>query len=755
MNIKTTIILLILLIGIGGYFVFVERGRSGGTGGTEEETAEKPLFTADDVYPEGAKTFAITWADGTTATMERDKDGKWNQTAPVRFPMHPIRLQGVVNEACFLRFVDKFIPDQDGKPSLADTALDKPRATVRITGQTRDVQINPKTGEPDVKTAPFDQTIYVGGTLTGSRGYVRLGKDSHVYVVNHELHRLLVREKASDWRAAKFEAPNDAQADLISLISDGQPIELVKVKGEWQFGQPLSGRVSPKVPGAILELLRRSEVGRFVEDNPKNLAVYGLDHPTAAITVHTTAIEPNVRTLRIGNAADPDGNHYHASWSLGSEPSRVVFTVTRDTRARFMAPKADDLRDPRITPFRTSGLAEATIRLADQPAVRLQRTPSGWAFAPGADQAAPAFKPDQDAVGQLFDAVTTAGARFYHPHTTQGDKPLAVVEITSKIPGGTDTLVFFTPPAAARQAGDETPLVMVVRNNETTGYLVPEEKLKPLFAPPVMLRDRQLVELKPESIERIVVKRSDGITYDFKQFVTPIDGKVQWQLAGHDTFERELLELLVRQMSSLRAESWVAREVKPGDSTVEVTVEAKGRAPMVLTLDLITRQGRLAKVDGVFLLEEKQKMLLDAEYRPRTVLPLAPGDIAQVSITKGNAAPFAFVKDDLNRYMALDATGKPQPYPEIDARKAAALFDSLTPLRAWRLVTKPETIQAKDALNTIELATRTGQRHTIRVGFPDQPALAVIKDVWFTLQPEALARLLAETVKKGEPKKDK
>ena len=751
MNIKTTIFLLALLIGIGAYFMLFESGREEIPDPNPGER-DKPIFIAEELFPDGVKTAEIHWADGQRATLTRDEQGKWMQTAPVKFPLNTVRLQaGLVVDAASLRYVEKFKPDTVGKPTLAETSLDKPRASIRFTGEYRDTRIDRATGQPIVTTKPFEQTIHLGGGLTGSRAYLRINNDSEVYVTSNALHVILLNERVADWRLRTIETPTDAQTQRITIEAEDKAIGMMKTPDEWLFTLPLTDRVAPKAPAAILAALKSTAMGRFVDDQPKDMAAYGLDKPSVTVTVHTTAAQPRVRTLRIGTTADPAGTMYHATWSLGDEPSTVVFTITRDSRARFMAITADDLRDPRITTIKAASVAEVTLRLADQIPVQLQKTTdTGWSFLVPKGQPALPFKPDQDAVTALIDILATASAKYYRPATGKPEKPLAQIELAARS-GATqpDQLVIFTPPPGSAPKGDDTQFLMVLRNNEQTAYLVPAAKLQPLLEPIIKLRDRQVIDVKPDTIERVTIKRADGITYDFRSFIpsVAVNNKPQWQLAGHEVFEREMFEFLLKQLPALRAETWLAEPKPFGRNTVEFTLEIRGRSPLALTFDIDTRQAKFAGAEGVFVLNEQMKLLLDGEYRPRSVLKLATGDVTQVTINKGDAKPLTIGKDELGRYQALGPDGKPLTTIQINPTSSAKLFDALTPLRAWRLIAKPE-VSLNEATTTLELMTRTGIKHTIHIGFKDQPTVATVNDVWFTLPPDTLARLMAEPMKK-------
>lgn len=746
MNVKTTLVLLAALIGIGVYFLVFEKGRQSAIDPSGPEGLENPMFTVEEMQPIGVQTITIQWSDGQKVAMV-SQENRWSQSAPVTFPLNPYRVAGLLNDAALLRYVDKFKPGDAGKPTLADTGLDKPRAIIRFTGEYSDTQIQDD-GESRTTTNSFDQTLRIGGGLTGSRGYLQINDDPHVYVVNNNLHAILMRERIADWRMKTFETPSEPQAQRIVLSADDQTMEIWKNEGEWRFGPPINDRVAPKGAAALLGLLRSAQIAAFVTDEPKSMAAYGLDKPVVTVVVQTTTIQPKVRTLRIGSPADPTGFSHYASWTLGEGESPVIFTVTRDVRGRFTAPKVADLRDPRVTPMKASSVVQITLSLPDRKPVQIQKTiGAGWEFYILESGPPMPFRPDPQALDHWLDAITTATAKYYQPHASRPDVPLATIELTSNVPKGLEKLYIYPAPDGAVPKGETTEFRMVLRNNETTGYLVPASQLAVLLEPVVKLRDRQVLDVMPQTIEQITLKRSDDVSYVFRQSAPKVDpdARLQWGMVGAEVFERDMLDQLLRLLPTLRVETWLVDDVELGKNTVEVTIETKAGSPKVLTIDLDSGKGRLAGTDGAFKVTEQVRLLLDAEYRPRTVLDLAPGDVVQITITREKNRPVTFERDELGRYHMLD-DGKPLTTIRLNTENLARLFDQLTPLRAWRLLPTPDP-RPGDPSTTIDLTARTGKKYTLAIGFKDNPALAHIGDTWFTLAPQTLGILTAEPMK--------
>ncbi len=757
MNIKTTLILLLLLIGVGAYFVVVERNRQSPIlKPGEDDTVTKNLFSSVDFDHTGITTVTIKWQDGQSAVLARQvvrKDGvetgEWMQVKPVRFPLNSVRLEyGLPALAATLNYTEQFTPGVDKKPTVEELALAGPPATITFEGMLR------KAGQPVDQGKPFKQTLKLGRTV-GARAYLQKNDDPTVYVVNDSVHQILLGERPNQWRIVALNSPSDAQANAVSFTVADERYDLIKTAGDWVVAAPHSGRISDVRLRDVLNIINRTGVNRFVAEEMKDPASFGLDKPAVVVTVHSEAVTPKVRTLRIGGPADPEGATYHATWSFDNEVSPVVFTVVREAKARLAA-KLDDLREPRVTPLDAKQVRDILIDRAGSPSAHLERESGrGWGFAITAPATTkPPFEPDQESVSRFVEALTTASARYFHSGASN-EKPIAVIEL-SAAGKPTERLTILPAPAAAIPQGETTKLLMIVRNSEQVGYLVPEERLAPVLVPTSALKDRIVVRLSPPEIkliESVALKHPSGTTYSFARRKNLVDavGEGVWEMNGTGKFERLAFEELLRQLAPLRAEAWLNEPAKI-EMPIELTLTLRGGTPIVLTVDPVTRHANLNGSDDAFVLAPGTLAFLDAEYRPRAVLPLAVHEVSQITVAKAGAQPLIIGRDEAGRFEVLGPDGQPITTMKVSPQAAASLFDALAPLRVQRYWSAPGTAPTEPQW-TFELLTRDRQKHVVKLGFKDKPALANHGEAWFDVTPETLARLTAEPRKKDEKSK--
>ncbi|MEX2212890.1 MAG: DUF4340 domain-containing protein [Phycisphaeraceae bacterium] len=743
MNIKTTIALLVILAGIGLYFLLMEKAKVNDP--HTEEKKSTNIFSAEQLYPEGVRIVTISSSLGERARITRDEDGTWMQVEPVSFPLNPISMHnGLTYKAATIKFTDKFTPGKDGKPTLSQMNLDNPLAMVTFEGAYRDAQLIDGGQDSKVSVTPFKTTIKFGSAFTGSRGYIQINDDPTVYVVSDELHRTVLEQSIKTWRLTELKVPEEAQARRIAIHVDGQPIEMLRKEGDWHLAPPHAGRVAAGAARALLAAVRQLKLGEFVNDEG-DPARYGLDKPQALITIQASGPNAKPTTLRIGNVADINSHTYHATWSVGDEPSRVVFTVMKQARA-YLSPRLDELRDPRITPIdQAAFITEVAIRKPGSAPIHLQReSGKGWSFVILPPPAvAPDFKPDQELVASLLEVFATATAKYFVPSAGSPGQPIAVVELHCKAPLIDDTLTLYEPPAGTVPQGEEVPMFLVTRTNKQTGdegvgYLVPREKLAPALRPVLALRDRQILSLKGDAIDAITLQRYDGATYEFLR--TDIPGQL-WKLQGEDVFEWPSLRDLFAHVIELKVEHWLNEPAQLGDKVIKLAVREGGREPIVLTVNPASRHATLSSEGAPFVITPETLVMLEQEYRFRAVLPELAGSLAQVTVPWLDDKRMTIGRDELGRYQVLNADGTPLTTQRINPQAAAKIFEGLGPLRVERYITPLNVDWKNETQVLIEVVTKTRVKYTLHLGFPGHENVGLLNGRWFTLSAETLAKI--------------
>jgi hypothetical protein len=712
------------------------------------------IFPIDQLDAEGIAQVTIEWANGRKAVMTRDREGNWLQVEPVRFPLYPATMNGgLAAYLAGLRHIDSFIPGQGGKPSAAELGLQPSQAVIVVSGVHRAAQLDRKGIPTGVSESPFKQTIRLGAvTAVGSRGYVQINDDPRVYVVDDQLHQMVLMQSPAQWRQRELEVPDEPRVDRVAVSAGGQKYEMVKTAGDWSLAAPNQGRIAAAAVAMLLGNLRRTTVA-FADDADKPRSQYGLDSPTVVITVTSSQPRPRQWTLRIGGPADITGASHFATWSFDDQESTLVLRLTHDAKAR-LSMALDAMRDPRMMVMTLPDMREVQIAHDGVPAVRLQwQAEKGWQFAAplgGPPVAAPTFAADQDAVTRMLSSLEAAKARYYAASPSPAGKPLASIDIAGTA-GRQEQLAVYPVPAGAVPEGEETPLLMVLRNHEQTGYIVERKFLDAALSPILSLRDRQLLTLELADMQRIYIKRYDGVAYDLRRTAASASNPTPlWELAGQSAFESEQAHYLSRLLAELRAAKWLTENPAIGDKKLEITVEMKEGSPAQLVIDAESNQGVLIGEPAGFELAKPVVDYFDAEYRKRSVLQVSLNDIASVTVPWDDGKTLTIGRNDQGNYEVLGPDGSPIKTFPVRQQTAAALFNALAPLRAQRLIEKPDLDPAKAKIR-LEILTRDRKLHVLHFGFENAQTTATLGGAWFTLTPEMLATLQVKGIK-VEPK---
>ncbi len=696
MNFKTTFFLLLLLVFVGGFLIWDKDHPEVSLDDLTRDSGPRTLLKTEE-FPVD-KVASVTIAKATeTITITKEGDN-WFQTQPVRFKLNNWSAKRVGDEVAALEYAETITPNAE--LSLSDAQLDEPLATVTVTF----------TGEQ----APVK--LLLGGKVVGGRGYLMVDDDPKVYVVNDSLHKMVLDDHVRQWRNKSLIAPTEGQAQSLVKTDEQGQITLIKAEGRWVFGGSDAGRVSREAVSNLLGGINGIYIEEFIEDNPKNLAVFGLNQPAVRVTVTELGADDQVRTqsLLIGSPVDLKQETFFAMWVngggiSGSDSGGAVFTIKKSDRDKF-GKAVDDLRDPKLTLLDAGDVTAITIERLDgdsqKQVLNLERGPEGWSFS----EPKPAFDIDQEQAQSLLSVILDAKAQSYVP-LTKGDEWVATITLTATGRPQPDVLNLFA----------DTQGYLVRSNQETTGYRVAGEALARVFEPVLALRNRQVNEMAVDQIQKLTVTLPDKTVLAFTR------KDEAWALGGHDGFEAGAFDDLLYAVSSLKADKWVeSPPVKVTQSPYQVLLEADGRS-FSFSVDVPSRIATVS--EGLFVIAEDVIRKLTAELRARTVLDVARTDVK--SVTWQSSGKKVTLSLQAGQY--VDSEGR-----AVDEAAVGALVDTLAGLRVERFV-KPKKMKI---LTTLKVVTASGA-YLLELG----TQYARLGETYFVLSSEDLGKLTAPVLK--------
>jgi hypothetical protein len=319
-GLTSTILLIVVLAGLGGYIYFIDSKRS--PAGLNAEAAKEKVYAVETDKIDEIK---IT-AGGETSLLKKS-DAGWKMIEPAATDADPAEAIGVAQAIAGLervRVVD------DNPKDLAQYGLENP--AVRIDFKTQgNVSGSLKLGDKNT---------------TQGELYAQKNNEKAVFLVPAFQENSLNR-KPFDLRDKKILKFDRDKADAIAIVRGPSSIELARSGTEWKVVKPTAGRSDYAAVEGLLSKLSSANMSKLIETDAKDLAKYGLDKPAMTITVGAGSSKT---VLEIGKNEKDQTYARDASRPL-------VFTV--DTTLQDDLKKSlDDYRKKELFEFRPFLLAK-------------------------------------------------------------------------------------------------------------------------------------------------------------------------------------------------------------------------------------------------------------------------------------------------------------------------------------------------------------------------------------------------------------
>lgn len=333
-GLKSTLALLIVLAGLGGY-IYYTSDRDPTASGEKKEEVFASLESGD------VTEFTLKTAAGETTTV-RKGDGGWQIVSPVTARASESEVSTVTSTLDTLELVR--VIDENAS-DLSAYGLDAPLV---------DIDFKSAAGKPS------GHLLLGQKTPTGANLYAMRAGEKRVFLVPAFQESSLNRSTFDlrDKTVVKFERDKVTALDIDLGKND---IKLEKADGEWKLTAPVAARADF---GSVEGLVGRVETAQMksvaAEDAPAaDLKKYGLDVPQATITMH---LGSERASLLVGRETS-DGGFYVKD---GARPG--VFTVDK-AFSDDLKKQADDYRRRDIFEFRAFNAQRLEIARGGQTTV--------------------------------------------------------------------------------------------------------------------------------------------------------------------------------------------------------------------------------------------------------------------------------------------------------------------------------------------------------------------------------------------------
>jgi hypothetical protein len=309
----STLILVVVLAGLGGYIYFVDSKRPE-PAADGEAAREKVYSFAVDAVDE----FKLTY-NGETSVLRKDGSG-WKMIEPVATEADAAEAVSVAQALANLELVRVV---EENPADLQKYNLAKPPIAVEF------------------KAGSVTGSLMLGDkNATQGEIYAIKGGDKKVFLVSSFVETSFNRTPFNlrDKKILKFERE---KADAVTLVREGKAMTLGREGSEWKVTAPAGSRSDYSAIEGLLTRLSTANMSKLVDSEGKDLAKYGLDKPVMTITIGAGSAKT---VLDVGKTENNETYARDASRPL-------VFTVDTTLQGDFTKP-FDDYRKKELFELR-------------------------------------------------------------------------------------------------------------------------------------------------------------------------------------------------------------------------------------------------------------------------------------------------------------------------------------------------------------------------------------------------------------------
>jgi hypothetical protein len=397
-GLTSTLVLVVVLAGLGGYIYFVDSKKPAASADGSSETKEKVFAVESPKINE----LRITYKG--ESSLLKKADSGWQLVEPTQAeadPAEAIGLASAITQVEIVRVID------DKATNLEQFGLAEPAIAVEFKaegGATGSLKLGNK-------------------NATQGEMYAMKNNDNRVFLVS-SFQETSFNRTPFDLRDKKILKFDRDKADSLVLAKGATSMELARSGSEWKVVKPVASRSDYATIEGFLSRLSSSNMSKLLEENAKDLAKYGLDKPAMTVTIGAGSAKT---VLEVGKT---EGDQTYARDT--SRP--MVFTVDSALQADLNK-NFDDYRKKELFEFRAFYVARLRTVVDSPEGARsydLEKVKGAAASDPDTWKvtvAGASHTADQAAMDDLLaKLVANKADSFVDANTRTGlDKPLLVV----------------------------------------------------------------------------------------------------------------------------------------------------------------------------------------------------------------------------------------------------------------------------------------------------------------------------------------
>jgi hypothetical protein len=313
-GLTSTLILVVVLAGLGAYIYFVDRERP--APGIDGGPAKEKVFA---VEPDKIDELKLTY-EGQTSLLRKSEAG-WKMIEPMQVDADPpeaISLAQAIERLEMTRVID------DNPADLAQFGLDKPPIVVEFQGP-----------------GGIRGTLKLGNkSPTQGDMYAMKNDEKRVFQVSsfQETNFNRTPFNLRDKKILKFDRE---KADSLSLVRGKDTMELSRSGSDWRVVKPVPSRSDYAAVEGFITRLSSSNMSELVDETGKDLAKYGLDKPVMTVTIGAGSAKT---VLEVGKTENDK--------TYARDVSRPLIFIVDTTLKEDFAKNFDDYRKKELFEFR-------------------------------------------------------------------------------------------------------------------------------------------------------------------------------------------------------------------------------------------------------------------------------------------------------------------------------------------------------------------------------------------------------------------
>lgn len=593
MNFRTTLIIIVLLVGIAGaYFLFFQQSPE------NTSTREKPpIHQVYGITREQVQQMEVLFTDTAYQDLKLVKDatGNWHLKNPFQADADPEKVNQMLDD-----LLNKRVKQTLEVTALAQYGLDTPSITLSLWTE----QASP--------AAVFS----IGKKAINFSVYVKEKSETHIFLIESSALDDLTKSPTDlrDRSVIKFNTETVSNIQLASSAADAtsQPSSLncEKRDGTWRVTHPIEAKADTQEIEDILSELRSLQVSTYEADpadanTPAQLEKTGLDIPRIQIELTDGN---NTYALDIGAEVPPENGTPGHVYVKSVHPS-AIYTVSDDIY-ELLNTSVFDLRDKRIIDFQRTDTIRIEIRQGQETTVCSKNRDNAWEL----QTPTGTMKADAQAVDDLLFGIDSLEAAAF---VDTPAKNLASYGLASP-----SIAIAFT------QQGQEKPAVLRIGDTTEAGtvYVKAEQSdqvalverglIDKIALGAAGLRDKQVLNFHIDDAIRFTLHGEESLTC--QRLGT------NWRLTSpvKEEANNAKVNAIIYELDDLRADTYV-----PSDPTLTDAVTGFSTPQLQITVELRNRKvytlqvGNQAETSGRFYARLQHEpnliFLLNAELVPK------------------------------------------------------------------------------------------------------------------------------------------